>query len=377
LLAQRKQAWEERQEAVDYYEQKAELPALKADVRPGLQQVHSQVVQDVALRLKKAFDAFFRRLRAGETPGYPRFRGKGRYDSLTYPQWDNGVRLNVSGKRLLLSKVGEVKIIVHRSLAGMPKTATIRRTATGKWFATICCEWDPTPLPPTGQAVGIDVGLTTFATRSDGKTIANPRFFRREERALARAQRQHQLALDAHKALRASVTERAQQAHPELDEAHLWRAVSQDAEERAAWKQRQQRRRVVARTHERARWKREDFAHQHSHRLVNEVDLIALEDLRVTYLVQNGRLAKRIHDAAWSQFAALIACKAAWADRRSIAANPAHTSQDCSGCGNRKSDLTLADRVYRCVCCGLVIDRDLNASRNILAVGRHCLGLVP
>jgi len=94
-------------------------------------------------------------------------------------------------------------------------------------------------------------------------------------------------------------------------------------------------------------------------------------------MVQNGRLAKSIHDAAWSQFAALIAWKAAWAARRSITVNPAHTSQDCSGCGNRKTDLTLADRVYRCVCCGLVIDRDLNASRNILAVGRHCLGLVP
>ena len=92
-------------------------------------------------------------------------------------------------------------------------------------------------------------------------------------------------------------------------------------------------------------------------------------------MVQNGHLAKSIHDAAWSQFRQLIACKAAWADRRSRAVNPAHTSQDCSGCGNRKADLTLADRVYRCVACGLVIDRDRNASRNMLAVGRHCLGL--
>jgi putative transposase len=290
-------------------------------------------------------------------------------------QWDNGVRLSASGKCLLLSKVGEVKIIVHRPLEGTPKTATIRRTATGKWFVAISCEWDPTPLPPTGQAVGFDVGLTTFATRSDGQTIANPHFFRREERALARAQRQRQRAIDAHKATRAGVTARVKRAHPELDEADVWRAVSQDAEERAAWKQRQQRRKVVARTHERARWKREDFARQHSRRIVNEFDVIALEDLSVTSMVQNRYLAKRIHDAAWSQFAALIACKAAWADRRSIAVNPAHTSQDCSGCGNRQSDLTLADRVYRCVCCGLVIDRDLNASRNILAVGRHCLGL--
>jgi putative transposase len=285
------------------------------------------------------------------------------------------VRLSASGKRLLLSKVGDVKLVSHRPLEGTPKTATIRRTATGKWFVTITCEWDPTPLPATGQAVGIDMGLTTFATRSDGEIIANLRFFRREERALARAQRQHQSALDAHKALRASVTERVKQTHPELNAADVWQAVSQNAEERAAWNQRQQRRRVVARTHERTRWKREDFAHQHSRRIGNEFDVIALEDLSVTSMVQNGRFAKSIHDTAWSQFAALIAWKAAWADRRFIAVNPAHTSQDCSGCGHRKVDLTLADRVYRCVRCGLVIDRDLNASRNILAVGRHCLGL--
>ncbi len=375
LLAERKQAWEERQDAVDYYEQKAELPGLKADVRPGLKQVHSQVVQDVALRLKNAMDAFFRRLKAGETPGYPRFRGKGRYDSLTYPQWENGVRLSASGKRLLLSKVGDVKVIVHRPFEGTPKTATIRKTATGKWFVTISCEWEPIPLPPTGQQVGIDVGLKTFATLTQGGPIENPRFFRQEEKALARAQRKHQVALDAHKAKQTEVMERVKQQHPNLDEQGVWQTVRQDAEERAAWKHRQKRRKVVARTYERARWKREDFAHQQSRRIVNEFDVIALEDLSVTSMVQNGRFAKSIHDAAWSQFAALIACKAAWADRRYIAVNSAHTSQDCSGCGNRKVDLTLADRVYRCVCCGLVIDRDLNASRNILAVGRHCLGL--
>ena len=161
------------------------------------------------------------------------------------------------------------------------------------------------PLVPTGNAVGIDLGLKTFAALSTGDNIENPRFFRVEEESLARAQRQHQLALDAHKAIRAGVTERVKQAHPELGETDLWQAVSQDAEERAAWNQRQKRRKVVARTHERARWKREDFAHQHSRRIVNEFDLIAVEDLSVASMVQNGRLAKSIHDAAWSQFAAI------------------------------------------------------------------------
>jgi putative transposase len=184
LLAERKQAWEERREAVDYFEQKAELPGLKADVRPGLRQAHSQVIQDVALGLKTATDAFRRRLKAGETPGYPCFRGKGRYDSLTYAQRENGVRLSASGKRLPLSKVGEVKIIAHRPLEGTPKTATVRRTATGKWFVHISCEWEPIPLPSTGQQVGIDVGLKTFATLTQGGPIENPRFFRQEEKGL-------------------------------------------------------------------------------------------------------------------------------------------------------------------------------------------------
>lgn len=370
LLAERKQAWDERRETIDYYDQKAELPSLKDGVRPGLKQVHSQVVQDVALRLKRAMDAFFRRIKTGETPGYPRFRGKGRYDSLTYPQWDNGVKLSASGKRLLLSKIGDVKLVYHRSLEGTPKTATIHRTATGKWFVTISCEWEPTPLPKTGTAVGIDVGLKTFATFSDGQKIANPRFFRHEEKALGKGQRKHQIALDAHQAKREEVTIRVKQEQPNLDEQGVWQVVSQNCEERATWKHRQKRRKVVARTHERARWKREDFAHQYSRRIVNTFDLIAVEDLAVSNLVQNGHLAKSIHDVAWGQFADLLHIKAEWAGRAFIAVNPAYTSADCSGCGHRKTDLTLADRTYQCVSCGVVIDRDVNAALNILARGR-------
>jgi putative transposase len=288
---------------------------------------------------------------------------------VTYPQWDNGVKLSTNGQHLSLSKIGEVKLVYHRPLEGTPKTATVRRTATGKWLVTIACEWEPTPLPPTGQEVGIDVGLKTFATCSDGQTIANPRFFRQEEQALVKAQRKHQVTVDAHKALRAAVARRVTQAQPDRDKREVWHAVSQDDEERAAWQRRQQRRQVVARIYERARWKREDFAHQHSRRIVNQCDVIAVENLTVSNLVQNRHLAKSIHDAAWSQFADLIACKAAWADRRYIAVNPAYTSQDCSGCGHRKADLTLADRGYQCQACGLVIDRDLNAALNILRLG--------
>jgi putative transposase len=388
LLAQRKRAWEERRETVDYYEQKAALPSLKAEERPALQEVHSQVLQDVVLRLKKAFDAFFRQLRAGETPGYPRFRGQGRYDSLTFPQVPVGCALDTQEKRLVISKVGRIKIL-HRPLEGLPKAATIRRTATGKWFVSFSCKWEPQPMPPVHREVGIDVGLKVFAMLTEGDPIENPRFFRSEERALATAQRKHQVALDAHKAVRAALTALMQAAQPTLDTRHVWQTVSQDIGERQAWKERQRRRRVVARVHERIRWRRGNFTHQASRRLVNQYNVIAVEDLSVHDMVANHRLAKSIHDAAWTLFAVLLRSKAEWAGRACVAVNPAYTSQDCSGCGWRHHDLTLSDRVFHCLNpdrpdCRLILDRDRNAARNILArgkaliaesaLGRQCLG---
>jgi putative transposase len=179
------------------------------------------------------------------------------------------------------------------------------------------------------------------------------------------------VALDAHKAIRAALTGQVKQTHPDLDARQMWQVVSQDAGERVAWQERQRRRRVVARTYERIRWRRGDFTHQESRRLINQYDFIAVEDLSVRNMVANHTLAKSIHDAAWTRFADLIACKAVWAGRRHVAVNPAYTSQDCSGCGQRKTDLTLDDRTYRCARCGLVLDRDRNAARNILARGRQ------
>jgi putative transposase len=298
--------------------------------------VQSQVLQNVAVRLDLAFKAYFRRCKAGETPGCPRFRGKGRYDSLAFPQVPVGCRLDGDTGRVRLHGIGHVKILVHRPLEGTPKTATIRRSSTGKWYVTFSCECaEPLPLPPTGQHVGIDVGLKTFATLSTGQAIGNPRFFRQEEHALAKAQR------------RLSTVEKG-------------------TPERA------ERRKVVARVHERIAWRRGDFTHQHNRRIVDTFDVIAVEDLAVNRMMHNHCLAKSIHDAAWSQFADLIAYKAAWAGRRFVAVNPAYTSQDCSQYGHRQS-LNLSDRTYTCPCCGVVLDRDDNASLNILRLGQQSL----
>ncbi|MFI5277126.1 MAG: RNA-guided endonuclease InsQ/TnpB family protein, partial [Ktedonobacterales bacterium] len=265
-----------------------------------------------------------------------RFRGTGRYDSLTFPQVPVGCRLDAETQRLRIANVGLVKIILHRPLEGTPKTATISRSSTGKWYVCFSCECvESAPLPANGQQVGIDVGLKTFATLSTGAEIANPRFFRAEENALAKAHRR--LAKEA-------------KGTPE----------------------RAKRRRVVARVHERVAWRRGDFAHQHSRHITDTFDVIAVEDLAVNRMTHNHCLAKSIHDAAWSQFASLLAYKAAWAGRKYVAVNPAYTSQDCSQCGHRHK-LSLSDRTYTCPCCGLVIDRDRNASLNILRLGQQSL----
>jgi putative transposase len=333
LLAERRDAWEQRHASLRLFDQQATLPVLKAE-RPTLAQVQSQVLQNVAVRIDLAFQAFFRRCKAGAEPGYPRFRGPGRYDSIAFPQVPVGCRL--VDKHLRVANVGHVKVLVHRPLEGIPKTATIRRSSTGKWYVSFSCECaEPAPLPPTGQEVGIDVGLKAFAALTVGDVIENPRYFRAEEHALAKAQRR--LCTAEH-----GTPERAE------------------------------RRRVVARVHERIAWRRGDFAHQHSRRIVKAFDLIAVEDLAVNRMVHPHYLAKSIHDAAWTQFADLLSYKAAWAGRKYVAVNPAYTTQDCSGCGHRQA-LSLADRIYTCPCCGLVIDRDINAARNILALGRQCL----
>ncbi len=336
FLAERKTAYEERKESLTYYGQKATLPQLKAAC-PALRHVHSQVLQDVSMRIDLAFKAFFRRCKTGEKPGYPRFRGYGRYDALTFPQYGNGCQM-VDGV-LKLSKVGALRMVQHRPLEGTPKTCTIRRSSPGKWFVTIACDVEATPLPTTGEAVGIDVGLLAFSTLSTGESTPCPKFLRTDEKDLKRTQR------------KLSATTKGT---PE----------------------RKKRCNVVGRVHERISNRRTNFTHQESRRIVNRFDVIAVEDLSVHQMVHNHCLAKSIQDAAWSQCATFLSYKAAWAGRAFVAVNPAYTSQDCSGCGHRQKK-TLAERVHACPCCGLTLDRDHNAALNILTLGQQSLRLVP
>jgi putative transposase len=317
------------------YQQQAELPDMKA-VFPEYAAIHSQVLQAVLTRLDKTYQAFFRRVKTGHTPGFPRFQGRDRYHSFTYKQYDNGARLD--NGFLVLSKIGRVAVRWSRPLEGTPKTVTISREADG-WYAILSCAEVPAqPLPPTGKETGIDVGLKVFLITADGEAVENPRLHRRGEKKLAKAQRR--------------VSRRKKGSH--------------------------RRRKAVGnlqRAHQTVKRQRADFQHKTALKLLRDYDTMYLENLRVANMVRNRHLAKSISDAGWAQFRSILEAKAAYAGRRGIAVPPAYTSQDCSGCGERVPK-SLSVRTHVCTSCGLVLDRDENAARNIQWAGQALRGAV-
>ncbi len=327
-LATRKNTWEQEKKTLSLYDTNKLLTIWKRE-HPELVRVHSQVLQNVQERVDLAFKAFFRRVKAGEKPGYPRFRGYGRYASFTFKQ--SGFELLPAGKELLISKIGAVRIVLHRPLQGRVKTLTVQRDAVGNWYACFACEVDPQPLPYNGLAVGVDVGLESFATLSNGMKIDNPRFFRHAEQGLAQVQR---------------LLSRAEKGTPE----------------------RAKRRKAVQHVHQRIANRRKDFAHKVSRELVNSFGMISFENLTIRNMLQNHRLAKSISDAAWKQLITYTTYKAENAGRRVVSVDPRNTSRMCSGCGTLV-EKSLSVRVHACPVCGLVMDRDENAANNILRLG--------
>jgi putative transposase len=335
FLEQRKTAWETEQKSLSRFGQQKTLSVLKDDYK-FLKDIHSQVLQNIAVRIDLAFRAFFRRVKAGEDPGYPRFRGKFRYDSFTYPQ---AAAFQIHDNKVFFSKIGAIKAKLHRPIEGTVKTCTIRRASTGKWFVSFVCELDEIPVPqPVEPVTGIDMGLENFATHDTGEVIENPRFFRTEEKTLGKAQRKLIAA-------------------------------------KKGTSERTKRRKVVARIHERITNKRHNFVYQASRKIIDSYNTICVEDLSINEMKKNGfrGLNKSISDAAWRSFLNILVFKAAWAGKQVIQVNPAYTSQTCSRCGERHK-LTLSQRIFHCPSCDLSLHRDQNAAVNILALGMQGVG---
>jgi putative transposase len=322
-LAERKESWEAERKGIGFAAQCASLTQRKKS-SGYLQSVHSQVLQNVLRRVDRSFQNFFRRCKAGEKPGYPRFKGRGWYDSFCYPQYGNGAKLKDG--RLALSKVGHIRVFRDRELEGKPKTTTIIRKADG-WYVSVVCEVEPEPLPKTGESVGVDVGITHFAALSTGETVENPRCYRRAERRLAKAQRR--------------VSRRKKGS-----------------------KRREKAKTLLGKVHQKVARSRRDRAHKTAKNLVARFDRIAVEDLNVSGMAKNRPLAKAISDSGWTQFIQILSDKAEKAGRELAKVNPRNTSQTCSGCGElvRKS---LATRWHSCPHCSCELDRDHNAAINI------------
>jgi putative transposase len=342
-LEQRKTWWKRGQgKSATYLQQATALPDLKAAC-PEYGEVHSQVLQDVLRRVDKTYQAFFRRVANGDTPGYPRFQGQGRYHSFTYPQYGNGAVLD--GGILSLAKIGRLPVRLHRPLQGTPKTVTIGRQADGWYVSFACADVPAEPLPLTGRETGIDVGLTVFVVTADGEQVDNPRHYRTAEKQLKKA---HQC-----------VSRRTKGSK------RWWKAVGH-----------------CAKRHQKVKRQRRDFHHKTALALVRQYDTIYLEDLQVRNLVRNHHLAKSISDAGWAAFRTTLEGKAAYAGKRVIAVPPAFTSQDCSGVlpdGSRCTQRvvkSLSVRTHVCPSCGLVLDRDENAAKNILRAGQARQGAV-
>jgi putative transposase len=333
-LEQRRVAWKSYGRSVTYKMQSAELPEVRT--LPEFKAINAQLLQDVLRRADLAFAAFFRRVKNGEKPGYPRFKSARFYDAIVFKQpfredmpKSGSVRLH--GNRISFSKLAKnVRFFQHRPIQGKIKTVTIKRRAD-KWFVIFSCDDVPSNVTTQPGEVGVDVGLTSFATLSNGEKIENPRFLRAAETKLAGAQR------------------------------------SLSRKKRGS-RRRQKQRIIVARHYLHVANQRRDHAFKVARSLVERFDHIAIEDLNIKGL-SKSTLSKSIHDVGWSQFTEILRHKAEEAGAVVIAVNPNYTSQDCSTCGNRV-EKSLTERTHVCSKCNLILDRDVNAAINILNKAR-------
>ena len=344
--------------SIGYNQQQNDLPDIK-EMRPEYKEIGSHVLQNVLRRVDLAMAGFFNRVKKGQTPGYPRFQGKGRYDSFTYP--DTAGWKFVPGEKkhamLVLSKIGSINVKTHRPVEGTIKTTMIKREGE-HWYVVFTSEVKAEKLPLSYQDVGIDLGITRLAALSNGEMIDNPRHYRKSEKKLKKLQ--EALSHKKHKNAKTGC------------KGHRRRKASK----------------AVAKAHRKIKNQRRDFHHKESRNLVNTYQVIVFEDLQAANLAKRpkpkqdesgkylpngaaakGGLNKSIQDAGWSSFTEMVKSKAECAGRTVIFVDPRNTSQICSACHKKGPHKDLSERAHICIYCGVVLDRDTNAAINILWLG--------
>jgi len=321
-LQERVEAYRTHRKSISYFDQAAQLTEIRKAGDIELPNCHC--AQDVLRRLDRAFKAFFQR---GQKPGFPRFKSPRRYDSITFPCHGDGNKLLPSG-HLFVQGVGNIKIKLHRPLSGKIKTVSVKQECE-HWYVCFSAETSVQPLPEREAVVGIDVGLSSFATLSDGTEIENPRLYRQAQKKLRRAQRCVARRKKGSKRRRKAVV-------------------------------------LLGKVHQHVFNQRNDHQHRLARMLVNQFGKIFVEDLNVKGL-SSGMLAKAIHDASWASFISKLTYKAEEAGRQLVKVDPRGTSQRCP-CG-APVPKKLSDREHACTKCGLVTTRDHASATEILRLG--------
>jgi putative transposase len=351
-LQERRDAWVHSKTRIRYGDQSAQLTEIRA-ARPDVAVWSFSSQQATLRRLNKAFGGFFRRVKGGQKAGYPRFKGAARFDSVEWPKDGDGARWLPERRRVYLQGIGEVKVDLHREVQGRVKTIQIKRVGR-RWMLVLSCEDVSTsPLPATGRQAGVDVGIVSFATTSDGEHIDNPRWGRAASNRLTAAQQRLQRA------------------------------------ERGS-KDRDRKRETVAARHRKIANQRKDFHHKQARKLVGRYDLLVVEDLQLANMLRrakpvpdpenpgqylaNGARAKSglnrsISDAGWGRFVSILRAKAEDAGRIWIEVDPRHTSDGCEQCGHAAPENRVTQAEFRCQACGHTAQADEHAARNLLRAG--------